>query len=102
MTSKLKATIAIMFTFAAMATVAAAPAGAANQAQEGLVNVAIGDISTGNILSDNTVNLAVAANIAANVCGVTVPVSVLAQQVFRTGGFSCESATQTVDITQRR
>ena len=79
-----------------------APAGAANQSQQGLVNVAIGDITTGDILSNNTVNLAVAANVAANVCGVTVPVAVLAVQVFRTGEFTCEGATQFVEITQRR
>jgi hypothetical protein len=81
---------------------ATAPAAAANQAQQGLVNVAIGDITTGDILSNNTVNLAVAANIVATVCGVTVPVAVLAEQVFRTGGFTCEGATQFVEITQRR
>lgn len=80
---------------------AAAPAAAANQSQQGLVNVQVGDITTGDILSNNNVNVAVAANIAATVCGVTVPVAVLAQQVFRTGGFSCSSATQFVDITQR-
>jgi hypothetical protein len=94
--------IAALFTFAAVAAVGTSPAPAANQAQQGLVNVAIGDISTGDILSNNTVNLAVAAQIAANVCGVTVPVSVLGTQVFRTGGFTCEGATQFVDITQRR
>lgn len=81
---------------------AAAPAGAANQSQQGLVNVAIGDITTGDILSNNTVNLAVAANIAATVCGVTVPVAVLAEQVFRTGDFTCRGSQQFVDITQRR
>ena len=81
---------------------ASGSAAAANQAQQGLVNVAIGDISTGDILSNNTVNLAVAANIAATVCGVTVPVAVLAEQVFRTGGFTCEGATQSVEVTQRR
>lgn len=97
--SKLKGSIAVLF---AVACMVAGPATAANQAQQGLVNVAIGDITTGDILSENTVNLAVAAQIAANVCGVTVPVAVLAQQVFRTGGFSCSTATQTVDITQRR
>jgi hypothetical protein len=64
--------------------------------------VAIGDITTGDILSNNTVNVAVAANIAATVCGVTVPVAVLAEQVFRQGGFTCSGATQFVDITQRR
>jgi len=30
-----------------------------------------------------------------------VPVAVLAQQVFQTGGFSCEGATQFVNVTQR-
>jgi outer membrane receptor protein involved in Fe transport len=94
------ATVALL-AFAALGATAA-PAGAANQAQQGLVNVAIGDISTGDILSNNTVNVAVAANIAATVCGVTIPVAVLAQQVFRTGGFTCEGATQFVEITQRR
>jgi hypothetical protein len=96
--TKLKVSLAA---FVAFMCIAVAPATAANQAQQGLVNVAIGDITTGDILSENTVNLAVAAQIAANVCGVTVPVAVLAQQVFRTGGFSCSTATQTVDITQR-
>ena len=80
---------------------AAAPAVAANQSQNGLVNVQIGDITTGDILSNNNVNVAVAANVAAAVCGVTVPVAVLAQQVFRTGGFSCDGATQFVNVTQR-
>jgi ABC-type uncharacterized transport system permease subunit len=79
----------------------AAPAVAANQSQQGLVNVQIGDISTGDILSNNNVNVAVAANVAATVCGVTVPVAVLAEQVFRTGGFSCSGADQFVNITQR-
>jgi hypothetical protein len=63
---------------------ATAPAVAANQSQNGLVNVQIGDITTGDILSNDNVNVAVAANVAAAVCGVTAPVAVLAQQVFRT------------------
>ena len=64
--------LAALFAFAGVAAVTASPAPAANQSQQGLVNVAIGDISTGDILSNNTVNVAVAANIAATVCGVTV------------------------------
>jgi len=59
--------LAALFAFAGVAAVAASPAPAANQSQQGLVNVAIGDISTGDILSNNTVNVAVAANIAATV-----------------------------------
>jgi hypothetical protein len=101
-----KTSVACVAAVALLAVVAfgaaVAPAAAANQAQQGLVNVAIGDITTGDILSNNTVNLAVAANIAATVCGVTVPVAVLAEQVFRTGGFTCEGATQFVEVTQRR
>jgi ABC-type uncharacterized transport system permease subunit len=89
-----------LLSFAALGAVAA-PAHAANQSQRGLVNVQVGDITTGDILSNNNVNVAVAANVAATVCGVTVPVAVLAQQVFRTGGFSCSGATQFVNVTQR-
>jgi hypothetical protein len=49
--------------------------------QNGLVNVAIGDVT---ILED--VRIGVAAGIAATVCGVRVgPVAVLAQQVDRSG-----------------
>jgi hypothetical protein len=65
------------FCATALATVAiAVPAGAANQEQDGLVNVAIGDITV------KDVNVGVAAGIAANVCGVQVgPVVLLAQEV---------------------
>ncbi len=53
---------------------------AAAQRQEGLVNVNIGDITI------EDVNVGVAAQIAANVCGVAVgPVAILAEQVVRTG-----------------
>jgi hypothetical protein len=97
----LAALIATMLIALAGFGAVAAPAAGANQSQQGLVNVQIGDITTGDILSNNNVNLAVAANVAATVCGVTVPVAVLAQQVFRTGGFSCSGATQFVNITQR-
>ncbi len=48
------------------------PALAQPQIADGLVVVQIGDITTGDILSNNTVNLNVAAQIAANVCGVNV------------------------------
>ena len=50
---------------------------ASAQNQDGLVNVMIGDV---NILND--ANIGVAANVAANVCGVNVgPVAVLATVV---------------------
>ena len=57
----------------------AAPAQA--QPQRGLVNVNIEDV-----LTENAVGVGVAANVIAEVCGVAVPVAVLAQQVVRDGG----------------
>ena len=69
------------------------------QTQVGLVNVAIGDITTGDILSNNRVAVGVAANVAANVCGVTAQVGVIAEQIARTGNFRCEN-TQTSRFVQ--
>lgn len=58
----------------------AGPAAAARQQQNGLVNVAVGDITV------QDVNVGVAANVVAAVCGVAVgPVVLLATQVDRTG-----------------
>jgi hypothetical protein len=62
------------------------------QDQTGLVNVAIGDITTGDILSNNQVNVGVAAQIATNVCGVPVQVGVLSLQLQRTGSFKCSNS----------
>jgi hypothetical protein len=76
MTSKRKV-VAAWFATALAACVVAAPAFPANNSQQtGLVNVSVGDVS---VL--NNANLAVAANIAATVCDVSVPVAVLATQV---------------------
>jgi hypothetical protein len=70
--------------------------GGNNSHQNGLVNVSTGDVS---IL--NNVNLAVAANVAATLCGISVPVAVLAVQVFGpTGGFTCDTATGPLTVTQ--
>jgi hypothetical protein len=74
------------------------PAQAQVQNQDGLVNVAIGDVT---ILED--VNVGVAAQVAANICGVQVRnVAVLATQVDRGGGNRtvCETAQGPVEITQ--
>ena len=76
-----------------MAVVGVSPAVAAgnNSNQTGLVNVSLGDVA---LL--NNVNLAVAANLAATVCGVTVPVAVLAQQVVAgSGAFTCNTTSGT-------
>jgi hypothetical protein len=63
----------------------------------GLVNVAVNDV-----LNDNEVGTGVAAGIAAEVCGVTAQVGVVAQQVARTGAFDCTNTANgnTVEITQ--
>ena len=67
-----------------------------NSRQGGLVNV-----STGNIDVLNNVNLAVAANVIATVCGVDVLVAVLAGQVFGDGSQTfCEGTAEEVTITQ--
>jgi hypothetical protein len=64
--------------------------------QFGLVNV-----STGDIELLNNVNLAVAANVIATVCDVTIPVAVLATQVVGTDGVTeCEGTTTPITIEQ--
>lgn len=75
---------------------AAAPAHA--QQQDGLVNVKIGDITI-----EDAVDIGVAAQVAANVCGVKVgPVAVLATQVDRSGALRtvCETDQGDVTLTQ--
>jgi hypothetical protein len=70
----------------------------------GLVNVQVGsieiidDVEVRNVLNDLTVSVGVAANIAANVCGVNV--GVIARDLARGADFACETADQFVDITQ--
>ena len=84
---------------AAIATGAAAPAYAAPTAvQDGLVNVAVGDVE---ILND--VNIGVAAQVAAQVCGVSVgPVAVLGRAVDRSGATRtvCTSDQGPIALTQ--
>lgn len=76
-----------------------APANAApTQVQDGLVNVAVGDVT---ILQD--VNIGVAAQVAANVCGVKVgPVAVLGRAVDKSGTTTlvCDSAQGPVRLIQ--
>lgn len=71
-----------------------APALAAPEAQNqsGLVNVAVVDVlnpGTCVALCNTAVSIPVAANIAAQVCGVPVQVGVLAQQTAAGGTFAC-------------
>lgn len=88
---------------AAISTIAcsvalATPAQAQPTIQDGLVNVAIGDVT---ILED--VNVGVAAQVAANICGVKVgPVAVLGQAVDRSGTTRtvCTTDQGPIDLTQ--
>jgi len=66
-----------------------------NSRQVGLVNV-----STGDVELLNNVNLAVAANVIATVCGVTIPVAALAEQLVLTGPFECTGAAGPITIEQ--
>ena len=86
-----------MFSAAILFAGIAAPTASA-QNQDGLINVMIGDI---NILND--ANIGVAANVAANICGVRVgPVAVLATQVDRSGAQQtvCGTGDQAIRIVQ--
>jgi hypothetical protein len=96
MLSRVKKTAATLSVTAMASVAVAAPAGA-QQNQDGLVNVAIGDITI------EDVNVGVAALVAANVCGVQVgPVVVLATRVDATGvqRTVCETDTGDVVLTQ--
>lgn len=83
---------------ASLLVVAVAPAAMAqnNSRQLGLANVSTGDV---DLL--NGVNLAVAANVIATVCGVTIPVAVLAGQIVADGGNTyCEGSAAPITIEQ--
>jgi hypothetical protein len=94
MTSRMSRSIVTAFAGAALVAATAGPAAAQpNQNQDGLVNVAVGDVT---ILQD--VNIGVAAQVAAAICGVNVgPVAVHGRAVDSSG------TTQTIcpnDLSQ--
>jgi hypothetical protein len=66
-----------------------------NSQQNGLVNV-----STGDVALLNNVNLAVAANVIATVCGVTIPVAALAEQVVGVGTYECTGDAGPITVDQ--
>ena len=93
MTSLAKKSIATVFAGTVLAVGVASPASA--QQQDGLVNVNVGDVT---ILED--VNIGVAAQVAANICGVAVgPVAVLGRAVDRSGDTETVCETDQGDIT---
>ena len=99
MASYVRRTAATLFVGTALAVAVATPASAQVE-QDGLVNVNIGDVT---ILDD--VNVALAAKVAANICGVQVgPVVLLAQDVDATSTQRtvCEARQGDITITQNQ
>lgn len=89
-----------LVTGAALVAVPAGTAGAATQTQDGLVNVAVGDVTI-----NDAVDLAVAAQVVAQLCNVRVgPIAVLGQAIaVDNSGVSrtvCTSEQGPVTITQ--
>jgi hypothetical protein len=82
------ASAAVLAAFLAVGLTTAPPAEAGS-----LVNVKVGDITTGDILSNNNVEINVAANIATNVCGNQVQVAALSLALQKYGWFRCENTT---------
>ena len=90
--------LGVFATTALVLALVASPAAGQNQTQRGLVNVAVGDVT---ILQD--VNIGVAAQVAAQICGVKVgPVAVLGQAVDRSGATRtvCESDQGPITLQQ--
>jgi hypothetical protein len=91
-TKTVKASVCAFLLSLGLATAIPTPAEA--QLQSGLVNVTVGDIETGDILSNNNVVVGAAAEIAANVCGIAVNPAVLSLQLVGGGVFKCENQQQ--------
>lgn len=94
-----KATAGAVFAGSLLFTAGMTPASAAPVAvQDGLINVAVGDVT---ILQD--VNIGVAAQVAANICGVKVgPVAALGQAVDRSGATRTVCTTDQGPVTLRQ
>ena len=93
---KLRLSMAVLVTAVTALAGASGAIAQNNSNQTGLVNVSLGDV---NLLND--VNLAVAANVAATVCNVAVPVAVLAQQVIANDGtFTCDTTAGPLTVDQ--
>ena len=84
-----------MFSGALCLTGVSLPAEAATQQQNGLVNVAVGDITI-----TDAVDIGVAAQVAAQICGVKVgPVAVLGTAVDRSGASRTVCTTNQGPVT---
>jgi hypothetical protein len=80
--------------FALTLSIGLATAPAVVEAGGSLVNVHISRISTGDILSNNNVDVDVAAQTAVYVCGLQIPVAAVAYTITQTGTFTCTSGDQ--------
>lgn len=95
MTSYVRKTVVSLFAGTALLAGAAGTATAATQTQDGLVNVAVGDITI-----TDAVDIGVAAQLAAQICGVKVgPVAVLGTVVDRSGDSRTVCTTDQGDVT---
>ena len=95
---RLRTLVASTMLGAALLTGVPAAASAQVALQDGLVNVAVGDVT---ILED--VNVAVAADVAANLCGVAVgPIAVLGDAVDRSGETRTVCTTNQGPVTIRQ
>ena len=99
MITRTKTIAASLFMGAAILFTPVSPASAQTTVGDGLVNVAVGDV---NVLNDSPIT--VAAQVAAQVCGVSVgPVAVLAEQVDASGKKAtvCKTAQGPVTIRNK-
>ena len=100
--TRTKRTLATLATTGTLALVPAVPAMAQGPVVTGgLVNVTVTDVANNNTVTLlNNVNVGVAAQVAANVCGVRV--NVLASQLGTSGPVSCTTTTgDIVNITRQ-
>lgn len=98
MMTSVKALAVSAFMGTAILLTPASPAAAQTTVGDGLVNVAVGDITIAR-----NVDVGVAAQVAAQVCGLKVgPVAILARQVDRSGTTTtvCQSPQGPVTISQ--
>ena len=99
--TRTKRTLAALATTGTLALAPAVPAMASPVVTGGLVNVTLTDIANNTTVTLlNNVNVGVAAQVAANVCGVGV--NVLASQLGTSGPVSCTTTTgDIVTITRQ-
>jgi hypothetical protein len=98
MFAKIHQMTAVFFVAGAVAAGAVVSVGAQTTVGDGLINVAVGDV---NVL--NNVDIGVAAQVAAQICGVKVgPVAVLGAAVDRSGATRTVCTTDQGPVTLRQ